>query len=100
MLGSGDTCSGSGRRLRAVILVSGGGIGYRRKRSRRSDAMRADYRQHCTQRGSSVGQLSAVWVVGMLAAGGQCLQPVAVSAGVAVAGRSVGGSRTVIYPAA
>ena len=44
---SGNDASGGGdSRLRAVMLVSGGGI----SRSRRSDAMRADYRQHCTQR--------------------------------------------------
>lgn len=71
---SGNDASGGGdSRLRAVILVSGGGI----SRSRRSDAMcglSAALHPAASVAASgscrrSVGHLSAVWVVGMLAAG-------------------------------
>lgn len=86
-----DACAG-------CMLAAGSSIGYRRKRSRRSDAMRglsaalhpaASVTASCSYR-RSVGHLSAVWPVSGGLGMGQCLRPVAVSAGVAVSGRSVG----------
>ena len=80
-----DACAG-------CMLAAGSSIGYRRKRSRRSDAMRgllpalhpaASVAASCSYR-RSVGHLSAVWPVSGGLGMGQCLRPVAVSAGAMV----------------
>ena len=73
-----DACAG-------CMLAAGSSIGYRRKRSRRSDAMRgllpalhpaASVAASCSYR-RSVGHLSAVWPVSGGLGMGQCLRPVA-----------------------
>ena len=73
-----DACAG-------CMLAAGSSIGYRRKRSKRSDAMRgllaalhpaASVAASCSYR-RSVGHLSAVWPVSGGLGMGQCLRPVA-----------------------